>query len=264
MSIEEITKRKNLIFIILSAFFITNAILAEIIGVKIFSLESTLSLAPAQINILGLYQLDFNLTAGVIIWPFVFLTTDLINEYFGKDGVRKITFITTGMIIYVFLIIWIATKVSPAKFWLEVNHLDLEGNPININTAYATIFQQGGGIIIGSITAFLVGQMLDVYVFHYIRKLTGQKYIWLRATGSTLVSQLIDSYLVLFVAFFLLGGANSWEIAMVFAVGSINYIYKFLVAISLTPLLYIIHRWIDQYLGKKVATKMIDVANEEF
>ncbi len=87
--------------------------------------------------------------------------------------------------------------------------------------------------------------------------------IWLRATGSTLISQLIDSFLVLFIAFNLFGGANKWSIAQVCAVGIMNYIYKFTIAIVLTPLLYIAHSIIDNYLGRETSDKIIEEAYEE-
>ena len=80
-------QKKHRLFIILSGIFLTNAIIAEMIGVKIFSGEGTLGLAPAHLNILG-FTMDFNLTAGAVIWPVVFITSDLINEYFGKPGVK--------------------------------------------------------------------------------------------------------------------------------------------------------------------------------
>ena len=195
--------KQQQLFIILAAIFLTNAILAELIGVKIFSLEETLGFTPVSLNILG-YTLDFNLTAGVMIWPIVFITTDIINEYFGKKGVRKISFIAVGGISYAFLMLYAVTKLDPAPFWLDVNDQDSLGNPFNIDFAFSKIYMQGLGIIIGSITAFLIGQFLDVAVFQKLRKLTGEKMIWLRATGSTLISQLMDSFVVLILAFYIL------------------------------------------------------------
>ena len=114
------TKKTNL-FIILCGIFLTNAILAEIIGVKIFSGELTLGFQPVGWTFFGDYVLDFNLTAGAVIWPIVFITTDIINEYFGKKGVRKISFLTAYFIAYTFIIITIVTKLHPAPFWLEVS-----------------------------------------------------------------------------------------------------------------------------------------------
>lgn len=252
--------RKQALFIILAAIFLTNAILAELIGVKIFSMESTLGLSPANISILG-YTLDFNLTAGVMIWPVVFITTDIINEYFGKKGVRKISFIAVGCISYAFLMIFLVTKLSPAAFWLDVNNVDSDGNYFNMNFAFNKIYTQGLGIIVGSIIAFLIGQLLDVAIFQKLRKVTGEKMIWLRATGSTLISQLIDSFVVLAIAFYILAPEGSrWEFSQVISVGSINYIYKFAIAILLTPAIYLGHFLIDRYLGKEEAEKIKEEA----
>jgi len=250
------SKKTNL-FIILSGIFLTNAILAEIIGVKIFSGEMTLGITPVNWVFFGDYVLDFNLTAGAVIWPVVFITTDIINEYYGKKGVRKISFITAGFIGYVFIIILLVTKLPPADFWLEVNSQDRDGNPFNIDFAFNTIFRQGLGIIIGSLVAFLIGQLLDVYVFQKLRKITGPKMIWLRATGSTLISQFVDSFVVLGIAFYIFG---NWSIEQVIAVGIVNYIYKFSVAILLTPLLYVGHGLIDRYLGEELALQLTEEA----
>jgi len=257
-----ITNKKTRLFMILGGIFITNAVVAELIGVKIFSLEQTLNLSPAGIHLFGDFILDFNLTAGAIIWPVVFITTDIINEYFGKKGVRQITFLTIGLIIYVFLVISVVTSLSPATFWLDINQTDNNGAPFNIDYAYNKIFLQGMGIIIGSLVAFMLGQFLDVYIFQKLRKVTGSKMIWLRATGSTLVSQLLDSFVVLFIAFYIFGNPP-WPFEQIIAVGMINYIYKFVVAIALTPLLYLGHNVIDNYLGKDVANEMMEEAMDK-
>jgi hypothetical protein len=246
------SKKTNL-FIILCGIFLTNAIIAEIIGVKIFSAEQTLGFEPIGWVFFGDYILDFNLTAGAVIWPFVFITTDIINEYYGKRGVRKISYITAIFIAYIFLVITVVTQLTPAEFWMEVNALDPEGLPFDIDYAFNTIFRQGLGIIIGSLIAFLLGQLIDVYIFQKLRKITGAKMIWLRATGSTLVSQLIDSFVVLGIAFYVFG---NWSIEQVLAVGIINYLYKFGVAVLLTPLLYLGHGLIDKYLGKEFSERM--------
>lgn len=246
MTIEH--KRNNL-FIVLSGIFITNALLAEMIGVKIFSAEGTVGLEPAQLNILG-FTMDFNLTAGVIIWPIVFITTDLINEYFGKPGVKKISYITMALIAYAFVVVFFTIKLPPADWWVDGK--DDNGNTIvNMQIAFTKIFGQSQRIIIGSLVAFLIGQLTDVYVFQKLRKVTGSKMLWLRATGSTLVSQLIDSYVVLFIAFY-----GTFETEHIIAIGITNYMYKFVVAILLTPLIYLGHSIIDKYLGKENAAKI--------
>lgn len=253
-------QKKTNLYLVLCSIFLCNAIVAEIIGAKIFSLENLLGTDPAQLN-LGLdFLLDFNLTAGVVIWPLVFLTSDVINEYFGKDGVKRISFITAALITYMFFIILTVTHLPPAKFWLEINNQGPSGEPFDINHAFNAIFRQGMGIMLGSITAFLVGQLLDAYTFHWIRSLTGSKKIWLRATGSTLVSQLVDSFVVLVVAFYLFG---NWSFKQVIAVGIINYIYKFGMAIATTPLLYVMHFLIDRYLGTEKAEALVEKSARE-
>jgi uncharacterized integral membrane protein (TIGR00697 family) len=252
--------RKTNLFTILAGIFLTNAILAEIIGVKIFSAEKTLGFEPVNWSFFGTYILDFNLTAGAVIWPIVFITTDIINEYFGKKGVKKISFLTAGLIAYSFLVISMVTILTPADFWLDVNSSTPEGSKFDINYAFNTIFRQGLGIILGSLTAFLLGQLIDVYVFQKLRAITGPDMIWLRATGSTLVSQLIDSFVVLGIAFYIFG---NWSISQIIAVGLINYLYKFSIAILLTPVLYVAHGMIDRYLGKELAEEMSNEAGKD-
>jgi uncharacterized integral membrane protein (TIGR00697 family) len=244
------TKKQNLFFI-LCGFFLTNALLAEIIGAKIFSLEKILGIPPSQIPFFN-YKLDLNLTAGVLIWPIVFIVSDIINEYFGKEGVKRVSYATAGFILFAFLVIYGASHLPPADFWLDVNKTDQNGNPVNINNAFSMIFRQGMGIIAGSLTAFLIGQVIDATVFHHIRLFTKEKHIWLRATGSTIISQLIDSYVVLFIAFYFFG---NWSLDLVFAVGTVNFFYKITIAIILIPLLYLGHYFIDKYLEEKVEVR---------
>jgi uncharacterized integral membrane protein (TIGR00697 family) len=247
--------KKNRLFIILCGIFITNALLAEMIGVKIFSLEKTMGLSPANLNIMG-FTMDFNLTAGVMIWPVVFITTDLINEYFGKPGVKRISYLTAGLIGYVFVVVFLTMRLAPAEFWHYTK--DAEGNVVNMDIAFNKVFGQGQRIIIGSLTAFILSQLIDVFAFQKIKKVTGNKYLWLRATGSTLISQFIDSFVVLFIAFY-----GVFTNSQIVAIGITNYIYKFLVAIALTPIIYLGHSIIDRYLGKDEADKISAEATEK-
>lgn len=260
MSQSILKNKKTSLFIILAGIFITNALIAELIGGKIFSVEKSLGFEPLEVPLFGDFLIQFNLTAGVLLWPVVFITTDIINEYFGKRGVRRITYVTVGLIAYAFLVIYLAMQLAPADFWLNVNATDKQGNPFNIDSAFNKVLSQGLNIIFASLVAFLIGQLVDVFVFHKLRKITGKNKIWLRATGSTLVSQLIDSFVVLIVAFYLLG---SWSLNQVLAVGITNYIYKFFIAVVLTPLLYVAHNIIDRYLGKELSEEMMAEAAED-
>lgn len=250
--------KKTKLFILLGSFFITNAVVAEFIGAKIFSLENSLGIRAFDISILGFEHLSFQLTCGVLLWPLVFIMTDIINEYYGIKGVRLLSYIASGMIAYAFVMVYIAMESSPADWWTGSG--SGKGIP-DMQAAYGAVFGQGLWIIAGSLTAFLIGQLLDVWVFHLIKKRSGEKYLWLRSTGSTLVSQFIDSFVVLFIAFYI--GSN-WSMKQVLAIGIMNYIYKFTVALLLTPLLYLLHGAIDRYLGIKTAEKMIESADKQY
>lgn len=246
--------KETLLFLILSGVFITNALMAEFIGVKIFSLERTLGMLPVDWHLLGQEKLSFNLTSGVLLWPVVFILTDIINEYYGPKGVRFLSYLTSGLIIYSFLVVSVAIRLVPADFWPGSHLAKYPDSEVhNLNTAYQLIFGQGLWIIVGSICAFIIGQVLDVYVFHKIKERTGESSIWLRSTGSTLISQLVDSYVVLLIAFYI--GAR-WPIRLVLAIGTINYIYKFIIAMISTPIIYLVHHWIEQFLGEELASRM--------
>jgi hypothetical protein len=255
---KKFDKELNL-FIILAGFFLINALLAEVIGAKIFSLEHILGIKPLNISFIGGEKFNLNMSVGILIWPFVFILSDIVNEFFGKQGVKRLSVLGAILIGYSFFIIFWSTKLSPADYWLKVNGYDGTKSSFNINFAYSTIFRQGMGIIVGSITAFLVGQLVDLYVFHAIRKVTGHKMLWLRANASNVVSQLIDSFLILLIAFYWLG---NWSFSRVIAMGLVQYTYKIVIAGLLTPVVYWVHFAIDKYLGREHSNEMIDRAEE--
>jgi len=212
----DFNKRKDIVFLVLAGFFITNAIVAELIGGKV-------------VEFFGL----FVQSVGIILWPVVFILTDLINEHYGKQGVRKLTYITVGLIAYMFIVISISLGINP-----------IAGSPVD-EKSFQVVFGQGQWIIVGSITAFLVSQLVDVYIFWVFRNRTGNRHIWLRATGSTVVSQLIDTFVVQFIAFVMPGKWTMEEFAHNAAWG---YLFKLLVAVCLIPLIYIGHFAINKFL----------------
>ncbi|HBX52360.1 MAG: hypothetical protein A2275_04015 [Bacteroidetes bacterium RIFOXYA12_FULL_35_11] len=235
---EHFSKRSTL-FIFLAAIFLSTAIIAELIGNKIFSLEELLGIAP--VNLFGSVNLNFS--AGVIPWPIVFVMTDIINEFYGRKGVRRITFLTIFFIAYVFIILLIATNLPPAT--------DLYKN----NDAFVTVFSQGMTMIIASLIAFLVGQLLDSYVFYLLKKKwSSSKSIWLRAMGSNLFSQLVDSFIVLIIAFYFTGQMGFYQ---VITLGLVAYAYKFFMSFALLPVIYFAHFAIGKYLGKEVSEQMV-------
>lgn len=242
------------LFLGFTAFFVANALIAECIGTKIFSLEKLFGWQPSNITLFGQSGLSFNLTCGVLLWPLEFVMTDLVNEYFGPKAVRRISYTAVILIIYAFIMFYSSIHIPPADFWITSNQTK---GIDNMQTAFNGIFGQGMWIILGSLTAFLVSQIVDVTIFHRIKKVTGEKHVWLRATGSTVVSQLVDSYIVLTIAFKF--GSN-WSWPMIFAVGTMNYMYKFIMAVILTPVIVLVEKRIEKYVGYTTAMQMKKVA----
>ena len=250
MTTRLLDDRATRLFILLAAFFCVNAVLAEFIGVKIFALEDTLGVSPFEWHLFGQTG-SLSFTAGTLLWPIVFVFTDVINEFYGKRGVRTISWIAVGLILYGFVFAFAAIHLAPASWW--VTAAQDQGVP-DYQKAYAAVFGQGLWTIAGSVVAFALGQLIDVSVFHRIRRATGERMVWLRATGSTAVSQLIDSFVVLYIAFVL--GPQQWPTSLFLAVSSVNYAYKMLAAIALIPLIYIMRRAITAYLGEARAAQL--------
>jgi len=247
--VQKILKDKpTKIFVGFSAFFVANALVAEAIGMKLFSLEKVFGLQPANFTFFGESGLAFTLTCGVILWPFEFVITDIINEFYGPRAVKRISVTAVILISYAFLMYFLAIALPPAKAWIDSSHAQ---GVDNIQASFKAIFGQNMRIILGSLVAFLVSQAVDVFIFQKIKKVTGDKSLWLRATGSTLVSQLVDSYIVLIIAF---SGLFSWQ--LILAVGLMNYLYKSIVAVLLTPVIYFVERRIAKYVGDEVAIQM--------
>ncbi|MES2858881.1 MAG: queuosine precursor transporter [Pseudomonadota bacterium] len=257
MSLRLLDDRATRLFIGLAAFFCVNAVLAEFIGVKIFALEDTLGIAPLSWNLFGQTG-SLNFTAGTLLWPIVFIMTDTVNEYFGKRGVRLISWLAAAFIVYGFVFAFVAIHLAPAAWWVGV--AKDQGVP-DYQAAFAAVFGQGLWTIWGSLIAFIIGQLIDVHVFHRIRRATGEGRAWLRATGSTAVSQLVDSFVVLYIAFVL--GPQQWPTSLFLAVGTLNYAYKMLAAIALIPLLYLMRAGIHRYLGEERAAQLRQQAAQD-
>jgi uncharacterized integral membrane protein (TIGR00697 family) len=239
------------LFVTLCAFFVANALIAECIGGKLFSLERVFGMEPKPFSLLGEQGLTFTLTAGVLLWPLEFIMTDIVNEYFGPRAVRRISYTAVVLICYAFLMFYLAIHV-PADTGFWQGSQKSEGIP-DMQAAFTGVFGQGMWIIAGSLMAFLVSQLVDVYIFHKIKQVTGEKKVWLRATGSTIVSQLVDSFVVLFIAFKI---GKGWSYQRVISICLVNYSYKFVMAIVLTPLIYLIERGIENYLGRETTHQM--------
>lgn len=257
--IHQILKDKpTKLFLGITAFFVANALIAECIGGKIFSLESVFGSQPLNMTLFGESGLAFNLTCGVLLWPLEFVITDIVNEYYGPKAVRRISLIAVALISYAFIMFYLAMSAAPASFWVASK---MQNGVPSMQLAFEAIFGQGMWIIIGSIIAFMVSQLIDVTVFHQIKKRTGDKMIWLRSTGSTVISQLVDSFVVLIIAFKI---GNGWSWSTVLAVGVVNYMYKFTMAIVLTPMIHLMRNRIENYVGVEAAKKMkLEAMGEE-
>jgi uncharacterized integral membrane protein (TIGR00697 family) len=238
-----IVSRESRLFVALTGLFITNALIAEFVGVKVFALEDTLGVAPFDWRLYGQTG-SLSFTAGVMLWPVVFIMTDIINEHFGVRGVRMISWLAVAFIAYGFVFAYVAIGLEPAGWWVSVGS---ERGVPDMQAAFASIFGQGLWTIAGSVTAFLFGQLIDVTIFQRIRAVTGERLVWLRATGSTAVSQLVDSFVVLYIAFVI--GPQHWPVPLFLAVGTVNYAYKMAMAVALIPVLYLGRRMIRAYLA---------------
>lgn len=210
--------KKDTVFVVLAGIFITNAVVAELIGGKLIQVGS------AEMSI------------GILPWPIVFITTDLINDYFGEKGVRKLSLITASLIAYTFVILYLAMQI-PA----------VDGKNLVTDAQFNGVFGQSMWIIVGSITAFLVSQLIDVTIFHFVKNRTGNKMIWLRSTGSTVISQLFDSFIVLGIAFWLPGIMDTKTF---FLSAMTGYSVKLAIAVLMTPMIYLGHNLIDKYIAK--------------
>lgn len=239
-----LSHRPTSLLLLLASFFVANALIAECIGTKIFSLERLFGREPQPFSLFGQDGLTYSLTCGVLLWPIEFIMTDIVNEYYGPKTVRRISYIAVGLITYAFIMFFMAIGVpADQSFWTGSQVTN--GIP-NMQDAFSAIFGQGMWIILGSLVAFLVSQLLDAWIFQKLKKATGGKNVWLRATGSTIVSQLVDSFIVLFIAF-----GKSWGWQRVIAIGLVNYSYKFTMAVVLTPVIYLIEGRIEAYLGRE-------------
>jgi uncharacterized integral membrane protein (TIGR00697 family) len=243
--------RATRLYIVLGGFFVANALMAEMIGVKLFQLETALGLHKADFTLLGQPGLSFVLSVGVLPWPIVFIMTDVVNDYYGVRGVRFLTWLTAGLIAFGFLLMYFAIGMPPEQGWW-IGSNAAQGVP-DMQAAFASIFGQGMNIIVGSLAAFIIGQLVDALVFRLIKRGTGDRRIWLRATGSTLISQLIDSVVVTYVAFWVL---KDMSFAMATALVLTAYTYKLIVALLSTPLVYLVHAAVERYLGKERAVAM--------
>lgn len=226
--------RREWLFIALAGFFITNAVTAELISNKLIDI-------PISFQLAGISLGPFVTVVGVLPWPLVFICTDLINEFYGKQAIRKLSWLTAVLISYCFIMVSVALAI-PANAAISPNTAN--------DFEFTKVFGQSQWVIVGSVCAFMFSQLLDATLFAWIKRKTGNKHIWLRSTGSTVVSQLVDSYIVIYIGFILPGALPEsalWQIAPT------NYVLKLIIAIALTPMIYLGHFLVRRYLGENIS-----------
>jgi len=205
------------VFLVLAALQITSLIVANMIGVKLFSVEVA--------------GIPVEHTAGMLPFPITFLLTDLINEFYGNKAARMIAWIAFGMALFAFILVAVA-RLLPI----------LEGIPGTADEhSFEVVFGNSALMTICSIIAFLFGSLLDIAVFTFFKRITNGKMVWLRATGSTVVSQLFDSFVITILYFQVAQGLTGGQVAgidFVLRTALTGYILKFVIAVILTPAMY--------------------------
>ncbi len=212
------------LFVVLASIFTTCLVVGDIIGGKLIQT----SLAGQTIT----------LTVGMIPFPVTFLLTDLLNEFYGKRAARFVTLVGFAMAVLSFTFIYVAAWVPIAELarapgWMGVT-----------DDAFNNVFLGSLRMIIASLSAYLVAQFSDIAVFHLFRRATRGRMLWLRATGSTVVSQAIDTLVINTVAWF-----DRLKVDEIVNIMLSSYALKFLIAVGLTPAIYaghaLVERWLD-------------------
>ena len=204
--------RKQRFFVWLTAIFVAALITGDFIGGKFFVLGGR------------------SFSSGIIPFPLTFVLTDLVNEFYGTHGARRLTFVGLGAAVFVWAVITLALHLPTSP-----------DSPIP-DAVFRGAFGTSARLYVASLTAFLVGQMLDISVFYLLRRVTGHRFLWLRATGSTVLSQMIDSLAVSFV--FLVG---TRPMNFIVSNAANNYVGKLVMAVLLTPLIYLGHGVFRRY-----------------
>jgi len=218
--------RRMQLFVVLAAVFVTSLVVGDLIGVKLFEVHVGSVVAVMSI--------------GMLPFPVTFLLTDILNEFYGKKAARYVTWVGFFMAIFAYAVIAIAVQVP----WAPLTRApDFKGT---VESAFNNVFAGSQRILAASMMAYLVGQFADITIFNLLKRTTNNRLLWLRATGSTLVSQLIDTTVVQFVAW-----TGVLPTATIFSIIYTSYIVKLLIAVGLTPFIYLGHGIVERKLGIK-------------
>jgi uncharacterized integral membrane protein (TIGR00697 family) len=225
------------VYLWLATIFIASLLIADIVGIKLFRI-------PLPFSVFGFDAIEH--TCGMLTFPITFLLTDLVNEYFGPKAARRLTFMGLAAATFVFIIM----NIAQAMPYLEA--------PFNVRKEeFDAIFGSAKVMYVASLTAYLVGQLSDIALFGFLKRLTRNRYVWLRATGSTVISQFIDSFIVSYLAFSLgreifADPANPpAPVSAIPGIAVTGYLLKFVLAIAITPLIYLCRWLVQRYFGLK-------------
>jgi len=251
---KALVAREQVLAYVLCALFVGFFVAAEVLGGKLFRF-TLFGLGPSD---LGLGDgSEFAATAGILAFPLTFVMTDIVNEYYGRPIVKLFTWIGIGVNLLLQPVIRAAIAVPAISFTPGISDQDMQ-------RGFEIAFGQTTSIVVASLCAFALAQWLDVQVFTWLRRATGGKYLWLRAQGSTIVSQVADTFVVIFLAFVLIPrftGGEPWTVGNAASVSLTNYVYKFVLAVGITPVLYLVHSAVDSYLGKEAAEALVHHAH---
>lgn len=227
---------RDIVYIWLAGIFVTSLLVANLIGSKFFLF--------GQVPLLG-YSIPVEHSVGMFAFPVTFLLTDLVNEYYGKKGARRITWLGLGMSVYAYCLLWLAREAPPAP----------PGRTYVDETMFDTVFGASSWLIVASLTAYTVGQLCDIFLFGVIKRFTGGRMIWLRATGSTVVSQFVDSLVISFIlmTFQPLADGSRASVGFMLETAVKGYVLKAIVAVAVTPLIYLGHAILRGWLGLRPA-----------
>lgn len=214
------------LFVVLAGVFCTALVVGDIIGVKLFEVH----LGPI-VSVMSV---------GILLFPVTFVLTDTLNEFYGKKAARFVTWLGLGMAIFAFTFIHLALRLEWAPF---TRAPDYRGA---VEGSFNNIFGGSQRILLASMVAYVIGQFSDIALFHLLKRLTHNRLLWLRATGSTVVSQLIDTLVFQLVAWW---GVVPAE--LILGIVGTSYVVKLLVAVGLTPIIYALHALVERWLGMK-------------
>ena len=219
--------RRDRVYVVLAVLFVTLLILTNVIGQKLFLLFGE------------------TLTAGLITYPLTFLVTDVVSEIYGKRRADRMVIMGFAMTLVMLVIVQISIALPASPLWGSTIAVGLTDGPAMQN-AWLGSFGVGWWLVTGSMCAYLVAQLIDNWLFHFWRELTHGKHLWLRNNGSTMFSQLVDTFIV---NSFLFYGAFGWEFVVGLKVMGVIYLFKLAIAAIDTPFCYLIIGGLKSYLA---------------